>query len=192
MKKRILIVLTVLSTMGLSAQSGTDGDTNTFAKETVTNESTYDDWRIDGNFRRGFSSITEAGMAFTYGQPFFTVQETWGVRVNPYFLIGQGTAVNLAKNQWLDISATVETRTNFLKKNISPQFTLGMGVNKTNQLSHEGRQILNDRQFVLNTGLGLEFRISPYAGITLNGGYKLLTDFKQNVHGGFVKIGYVF
>jgi hypothetical protein len=189
MKKTLLPVLIVLSTMGAFAQSGTDGDTSTFAK-TVTNET--NDWRIDGNFRRGFSSITEAGTTFSYGQPFFTIQETWGVRVNPYFFIGQGTAVNLAKNKWLDVAATVETRTNFTKTNVSPQFTLGLGINKTNQLSTKENQILNDRQFVLTTGLGLEFRISPIAGITVNGGYKLLTDFDNHVHGGFVRVGYVF
>ncbi len=190
MKKILLIALTVLSTMGF-AQSGTDGDANTSAN-TVTDETTTDDWRIDGNFRRGFSSITEVGTSYVFGQPFFTVQETWGVRVNPYFFIGQGTAVNLAKNKWLDFAATVETRTNFTKTNVSPQFNLGFGLNKTNQLSNEGKQILNDRQFVLTAGLGLEFRISPIAGITVNGGYKLLTDFDQNVHGGFVRVGYVF
>ncbi len=45
---------------------------------------------------------------------------------------------------------------------------------------------------MLNAGTGILIKAKPNASFTINGGYTLYSDFKQNIHGGFVKVGYVF
>ncbi|MCB9034492.1 MAG: hypothetical protein H6553_11695 [Chitinophagales bacterium] len=115
------------------------------------------------------------------------------MRINPYLFVGQGIHINVTKNKWADLAATANVRVNFTDKNIAPQFISEIGVNKTNQSTYDNEVMtLKDRQFIMQSGLGVEFRFGPYAALTLNGGYKLLTDFNNNNHGGFVKIGYIF
>lgn len=161
-------------------------------EQTVQQEATTN-YLIEGIHRRGFSSITELGTSFSYGKTFFTISETWGMRINPYLFVGQGLQLNVTSNKWADFAATANVRVNFTDKKVAPMFTTDFGVNKTNQSTY-GNEVmtLKDRQFVMQNGLGIDFRFGPYAALTLNGGYKLLTDFKQSNHGGFVKIGYIF
>lgn len=148
---------------------------------------------IDGKFRKGFSSVTEAGVIHIGDKTFFTISETWGVRVNPYFFVGQGMHLNINNADRIDLSATVDMRTNFLKKDVSPFFSLGLGINKSRiPIMTNEDVMMSGNKFVLNVGTGVEFRISPKAGLLLNGGYKLLTNKNIQQHGGFVKVGYVF
>lgn len=156
-------------------------------------EESYDNTEKTEKFRRGFSSITEVGAIHIGSNTFFTISETWGVRVNPYFFVGQGMHASFTNNKMVDLSATVDVRTNFIKRNISPFLMFGLGINRTNMPIITNEDVLKSgNRFLLNAGAGLEFRITEKAGITLNGGYKLIADKNKPNHGGFVKVGYIF
>jgi opacity protein-like surface antigen len=190
--------------VSLSILMNANGNNNTLLSTNTSNaeisiavdeeqEDYIDSELVQGKFRRGFSSITELGATHIAGKTFFSISETWGIRINPYVFVGQGMHLNVSNNQCTDLSATIDVRANLLKRNVSPQLLLGMGINKSSRsIKTNDDVLLSANKFVLNLGAGVEFRISPRAGITLNGGYKLLANQTEKNHGGFVKVGYVF
>lgn len=71
-------------------------------------------------------------------------------------------------------------------------FVVQAGINKVGNAPETETKQLKDLQLMLNAGTGILIKAKPNASFTINGGYTLYSDFKQNIHGGFVKVGYVF
>lgn len=143
-------------------------------------------------YERRFSAITEIGTTFAYHKPYFNVYQVVGVRVNPYFFIGQGVGLQVSNNKLLQLQATVDIRTYILDKKVTPMFTVQAGLNKVSNAPVDEKKQLGDTQFTMNAGTGILIKAKENASFTINGGYTVFTDFKNSVHGGFVKIGYVF
>jgi len=59
---------------------------------------------------RRFSSITEIGSAFVYDKAYFNIYQAFGMRVNPYFFIGQGLGLQVSNNSLLQLQATLDAR----------------------------------------------------------------------------------
>ena len=114
------------------------------------------------------------------------------MRVNPYFFIGQGFGLQVSNNKLLQIQATADVRAYVLDKKVTPMFTVQAGLNKVSNSPVDEKQALNDSQFIMNAGTGILVKARENASFTINGGYTIFTDFTNSVHGGFVKIGYVF
>lgn len=143
-------------------------------------------------YERRFSAITEIGTTFARTQPYFNIYQVIGVRVNPHFFIGQGFGLQVSNNKLLQIQATADMRAYVLDKKVTPMFTIQAGLNKVSNASVDEKKRLNDTQFIMNAGTGILIKARENASFTINGGYTLFSDFKNNVNGGFVKIGYVF
>ncbi len=79
-----------------------------------------------------------------------------------------------------------------LDKKVTPMFTVQAGLNKVSNSPVDEKKKLNDTQFTMNAGTGILIKARENASFTINGGYTLFTDFKNNINGGFVKVGYVF
>ena len=114
------------------------------------------------------------------------------MRVNPYFFIGQGFGLQVSNNKLLQIQATADVRAYVLDKKVTPMFTVQAGLNKVSNSPVDEKQALNDSQFIMNAGTGILVKARENASFTINGGYTIFTYFTNSVHGGFVKIGYVF
>lgn len=140
-----------------------------------------------------FASYTEIGTAHYLGHNFFTASETWGIKINPYVFVGQGMHLNISSNRWMDISATADVKVTVLDKKISPIFSVGFGLNKSNQTKYydEGYN-LNSTQFICNVATGIKVAVKENKAVLLNGGYRLLADSENQIHGGFVKVGFTF
>ncbi len=193
MKRTILLAVTLCigySTFAdensLSTTSGTG--TETVSQETASSAETEDVYY----YVRKFSAITETGTTIAYGKPYFTIYQAIGVRVNPYFFIGQGVGLQVSNNKLLQLQATADIRTYVLDKKVTPMFTVQAGLNKVSNTPVDEKKKLNDTQFVMNAGTGILVQARENASFTISGGYTIFTDFKNNVHGGFVKVGYVF
>jgi len=143
-------------------------------------------------YERRFSAITEIGTVFAYGKPYFNVYQVVGVRVNPYFFVGQGVGLQVSNNKLLQLQATADFRAYVLDRKVTPMFTVQAGVNKVSNAPVDEKRQLGDLQFTMNAGTGILVKARENASFTVNGGYTIFTDFKNNVHGGFVKVGYVF
>lgn len=142
---------------------------------------------------RRFSSITEIGSTVAYGKPYFNIYQAFGMRVNPYFFIGQGVGLQVSNNNLLQLQATIDMRAYVLNEKVTPMFTVQTGINKVSYAPViENKKPLNDLQFVMNAGTGILIKAREKASFTINGGYTIFTDFDNNVHGGFVRVGYVF
>ncbi|MBK9329924.1 MAG: hypothetical protein IPM95_11630 [Sphingobacteriales bacterium] len=190
MKKLFLATFAFL-TLASFANEGETIISNTPAENTITEESDQED--VPVGYERRFSTITEAGTSFVYNKPYFNVYQAIGIRVNPYLFIGQGVGLQVSDNKMLQIQATADVRAYVLDKRITPLFMLQAGLNKVSKAPETTEQKRpGDTQFLMNIGSGVLFKARENASFTLNGGYSLFTDFKNNMHGGFIKIGYVF
>lgn len=189
MKKTILVAATLFFGIASYAQENGLTTTNTApANKEEATISTDDDYV----YERRFSAITEIGSVIAYNKPYFNVYQAIGVRVNPYFFIGQGVGLQVSNNHYLQVQATADVRAYVLNKKVTPMFTVQAGLNKVSNAPVDEKKRLGDMQFTMNAGTGILIKARENASFTINGGYTLFTDFKQNVHGGFVKIGYVF
>lgn len=142
---------------------------------------------------RRFSSITEIGSAFVYDKAYFNIYQAFGMRVNPYFFIGQGLGLQVSNNSLLQLQATLDARAYILDKKVTPMLTMQIGMNKVSYAPvFENKATLKDMQFVMNAGAGILIKAREKASFTINGGYSIFTDFDNNLQGGFVRIGYVF
>ena len=142
---------------------------------------------------RRFSSITEIGSAFVYDKAYFNIYQAFGMRVNPYFFIGQGLGLQVSNNSLLQLQATLDARAYILDKKVTPMLTMQIGMNKVSYAPvFENKATLKDMQFVMNAGAGILIKAKEKASFTINGGYSIFTDFDNNLQGGFVRIGYVF
>jgi hypothetical protein len=192
MKKLILLAATVFIGFAsyaedTTAETPTNNATTTETTEaaTINNDEVY-------VYERRFSAITEIGTTFAQTQPYFNIYQVIGVRVNPYFFIGQGFGLQVSNNKLLQIQATADVRAYVLDKKVTPMFTVQAGLNKVSNSPVDEKQALNDSQFIMNAGTGILVKARENASFTINGGYTIFTDFNNSVHGGFVKIGYVF
>lgn len=188
MKKTFLIAATII--VGFAAHAETN---NTETIDETNTINTEDDFYSS---ERRFSAITEVGSTFVFGKAYFNAYQAFGMRVNPYFFIGQGLGVQVFNKNMYQLQATVDLRAYALDKKVTPMFTVQAGLNKVGNApyddSYEKKKQLNSTQFIMNAGSGILIKAKPNASFTINGGYTLLTDFKNSVHGGFVKVGYVF
>ena len=192
MKKLILLAATVFIGFAsyaedTTAETPTNNATTTETTEaaTINNDEGY-------VYERRFSAITEIGTTFAKNQPYFNIYQVIGVRVNPYFFIGQGFGLQVSNNKMLQIQATADVRAYVLDKKVTPMFTVQAGLNKVSNSPVDEKQALNDSQFIMNAGTGILVKARENASFTINGGYTIFTDFTNSVHGGFVKVGYVF
>lgn len=191
MKKTLLTTAIVLTGIALFAN---DTENETIITE-VTNTkdvSTTLDNQEDFYYIRRFTSITELGTTFAYSKPSFTMNQVIGVRVNPYFSIGQGFGLQVSSEKLVQLQTTLDMRMYLLDKKITPMFTVQAGLNKVSNAPVGENKNLKDAQFMLDAGTGLLFKAKENASFTLNGGYTMFTDFNKTINGGFVKIGYVF
>jgi hypothetical protein len=192
MKKLILLAATVFIGFASFAEDSTVETPTNIATTTETTEAAT----INNNevyvYERRFSAITEIGTTFAQTQPYFNIYQVIGVRVNPYFFIGQGFGLQVSNNKLLQIQATADLRAYVLDKKVTPMFTVQAGLNKVSNSPVDEKQTLNDSQFIMNAGTGILVKVRENASFTINGGYTIFTDFKKNAHGGFVKVGYVF
>ena len=192
MKKLILLAATLFIGFAsyaedTTAETPTNNATTTETTEaaTINNDEVY-------VYERRFSAITEIGTTFAQTQPYFNIYQVIGVRVNPYFFIGQGFGLQVSNNKLLQIQATADVRAYVLDKKVTPMFTVQAGLNKVSNSPVDEKQALNDSQFIMNAGTGILVKARENASFTINGGYTIFTDFNNNLHGSFVKIGYVF
>lgn len=192
MKKLILLAATVFIGFASFAEDSTVETPTNIATTTETTEAAT----INNNevyvYERRFSAITEIGITSAQTQPYFNIYQVIGVRVNPYFFIGQGFGLQVSNNKLLQIQATADLRAYVLDKKVTPMFTVQAGLNKVSNSPVDEKQTLNDSQFIMNAGTGMLVKVRENASFTINGGYTIFTDFKKNAHGGFVKVGYVF
>ena len=114
------------------------------------------------------------------------------MRVNPYFFIGQGVGLQVSNNHLYQVQTTADIRTYVLDRKVTPMFTVQVGVNKVGNAPENEKKKLNDTQLTMNAGAGILVKARENASFTINGGYTIFSDFKNNVQGGFVKVGYVF
>lgn len=142
----------------------------------------------------GISSITELGASFMYNQKFVNIYQAVGGRINPYLFIGGGVGVQVKNTSTYQFQLLADVRVNALNKRVTPIFMTQFGLNKVGPetLYNKEQKYLGNTQFNLNLGSGILVRALPNAAFTLNGGYSLFTDFNKNIHGAFIKIGYVF
>lgn len=191
MKKTIFTVAAIF--IGL-ASFAEENNLNAATNTTASTASTVADSSMEETYyyERRFSAITEIGTVFAYGKPYFNVYQAVGVRINPYFFIGQGVGLQVSNNKLLQLQATVDMRAYVLDKKVTPMFTVQAGVNKVSNAPVDEKKQLNDLQFTMNTGTGILVKARENASFTFNGGYTIFTDFKNSTHGGFVKVGYVF
>ena len=191
----------LLLTIGLFAGIATYAtDNNTIATTTetltttpaTTEQSSFGDDAEETFWEPGVSSITELGASFM--QRFANIYQAVGGRVNPYLFIGAGIGVQVKNPNAYQFQILADVRVNPLDKRVTPVFMTQFGLNKVGPetLYNKEQKYLDNTQFNLNLGTGILVRALPNAAFTLNGGYSLFTDFKQNIHGAFVKIGYVF
>ena len=143
-------------------------------------------------YDRRFSSITEVGTAFAGKQAYFNLYQAIGMRINPYFFIGQGVGIQVSNNRIYQMHTTADFRAYVLDKKVTPMFVVQAGINKVGNAPETETKQLKDLQLMLNAGTGILIKAKPNASFTIHGGYTLYSDFKQNIHGGFVKVGYVF
>ncbi|MCC6516065.1 MAG: hypothetical protein IT275_06880 [Chitinophagales bacterium] len=143
-------------------------------------------------YDRRFSAITEVGTAFAGNQAYFNLYQAIGMRINPYFFIGQGVGIQVSNNRIYQMHTTADFRAYVLDKKVTPMFIVQAGINKVGNAPETETKQLKDLQLMMNAGTGILIKAKPNASFTINGGYTLYSDFKQNIHGGFVKVGYVF
>lgn len=191
MKKTILLAATLFIGFASFAEENTAETTTSTAVTPTETEATTSTEEVY-YYERRFSAITEVGTTFAHNKPYFNIYQVIGVRVNPYFFIGQGFGLQVSNNKLVQIQATADVRAYVLDKKVTPMFTVQAGLNKVSNSPIDEKQKLNDIQFVMNAGTGILIKARENASFTLNGGYTLFTDFKNNVNGGFVKVGYVF
>ena len=141
---------------------------------------------------RRFSAITETGAVFASGKGYFNLYQVVGVRLNPYFFIGQGVGIQVANKNAYQFQTTLDLRAYVLDKKVTPMFTVQAGLNKVGNATYNEVKKLNDTQFTMNVGTGVLVKAKEKASFTLNGGYTLFTDFKNSINGGFIKVGYIF
>ncbi len=192
MKKLILLAATVFIGFASFAEDSTAETPTNNVTTTETTEAAIINNDEVYVYERRFSAITEIGTTFAQTQPYFNIYQVIGVRVNPYFFIGQGFGLQVSNNKLLQIQATADVRAYVLDKKVTPMFTVQAGLNKVSNSPVDEKQALNDSQFIMNAGTGILVKARENASFTINGGYTIFTDFNNNVHGGFVKIGYVF
>ncbi|MEN9447460.1 MAG: hypothetical protein RJA25_750 [Bacteroidota bacterium] len=199
MKKTFLIAATLLIGFAANAETtNTETTSETMVTSSIVPETTEATELATDGFKYNesrFSTITEVGSTFAYHKAYFNVYQVLGIRVNPYFFIGQGLGVQVSNNKIYQFQATIDMRAYALDKKITPMFTLQAGLNKVGNApydNYESPKKLGNTQFILNAGTGILIYAKPNASFTINGGYTLFTDFKNNANGGFVKVGYVF
>ena len=192
MKKLILLAATVFIGFASYAEDTTAETPTNNATTTETTEAAIINNDEVYVYERRFSAITEIGTTFAQTQPYFNIYQVIGVRVNPYFFIGQGFGLQVSNNKLLQIQATADVRAYVLDKKVTPMFTVQAGLNKVSNSPVDEKQALNDSQFIMNAGTGILVKARENASFTINGGYTIFTDFNKNAHGGFVKVGYVF
>lgn len=196
MKKTLLVAATLF--FGIASFAENNTETTTVSTVNVGKEATASVTELNTEaeeeyyYERRFSAITEIGATIARTQPYFNIYQVIGVRVNPHFFIGQGFGLQVSNNKLLQIQATADMRAYVLDKKVTPMFTLQAGLNKVSNSPVDEKQKLNDTQFTMNAGTGILIKARENASFTINGGYTIFTDFKNNVNGGFVKIGYVF
>lgn len=189
MKRLLLAVFTFITYAAFS----NDDEISSSMPAAETGVETPNPEELSVGYERRFSTITEAGTAFMYSKPYFNLYQAIGIRINPYLFIGQGVGLQVSDNKLLQIQATADIRAYVLDKRVTPLFLLQAGLNKVSKAPETTEQNRpGDTQFLMNIGSGVLFKARENASFTLNGGYSLYTDFKNNTHGGFIKIGYVF
>lgn len=186
--KKLLVTLAICT--GLSAYANdslTVVNTQTENNPQSVNENAYTERKI--------SAITETGMTYMFGKPAFNIYQAVGIKVNPYLFIGEGVGIQIQNtNQW-QFQLLTDMRVHALNKWVTPTFTLQAGLNKTgnkNPVNEKTQKILSENSMSLNAGTGVLFRVKENASFSLTGGYSLISDFKTNFNGGFVKFAYLF
>lgn len=196
MKKTLLVTATLF--IGLASFAENNTETTTVSTVNIEKEATASGTELNTEvaeayyYERRFSAITEMGTTLVRTQPYFNIYQAIGVRVNPHFFIGQGFGLQVSNNKLLQIQATADMRAYVLDKKVTPMFTVQAGLNKVSNSPVDEKKKLNDTQFTMNAGTGILIKARENASFTINGGYTLFTDFKNNINGGFVKVGYVF
>ncbi len=200
MKKQLMIIATSLMVSGAvygadnmaSASKNEQQVEETLAEPSAFGEQTEEE--PEENQGAQFSAITEVGAAYIYNQPFFNVYQAVGVKFNPYVFLGGGVGVQVGQNRAYQFQLLSDLRVNALNKKVSPVFLIQLGYNKLGPetITNKDKVALKDMHMNLNLGTGIYIKAAEKASFTLNGGYTLFTDFNKNMHGGFVKIGYVF
>lgn len=182
--KKLLVTLAICT--GLSAYAN-DSLNVVNDNSPAINENDYAERKI--------SAITETGMNYIYGKPFFSIYQAVGAKLNPYVFIGEGVGIQIRNtNQW-QFQLLTDLRVHALNKWITPTFTIQAGLNKTGKAAltnEKSQKQLGENSMALNLGTGVLFRVKENASFSLTGGYNLNTDFKTNFNGGFVKFAYQF
>lgn len=199
MNMKKLLITTVALFLGITIYAGNNIAENPSAITTTSIETALppaeEEDIVEEEFTevRRFSSITEIGSAFVYDKAYFNIYQAFGMRVNPYFFIGQGLGLQVSNNRLLQLQATLDARAYILDKKVTPMLTMQIGMNKVSYAPvFENKATLKDMQFVMNAGAGILIKAKEKASFTINGGYSIFTDFDNNLQGGFVRIGYVF
>jgi hypothetical protein len=116
MKKLILLAATVFIGFASYAEDTTAETPTNNATTTETTEAAIINNDEVYVYERRFSAITEIGTTFAQTQPYFNIYQVIGVRVNPYFFIGQGFGLQVSNNKLLQIQATADVRAYVLDK----------------------------------------------------------------------------
>lgn len=188
--KKLLTAVIILVGLSANAQDSTLNNINKTANTTFN--------ALDNNevyAERKISTITEAGVTYTYGKPLFSVYQAVGAKLNPYIFIGEGVGIQINNtNQW-QMQILTDLRIHALNKWVTPTFTLQAGLNKVGKssLSNEkSTKTLKDNSMNINAGAGVLFRVKENVSFSLTGGYSLFSDFNNSFNGGFAKFAYVF
>lgn len=210
MQKSILIAATIFASIAsyandnLTTETAATTTTTETAATTTTTEAiaatenpaptSFGEQDDNYYYERRISAITEVGTTFLYDKAFFNMYQAVGARVNPYLFIGGGLGVQVRANQQYQFQLLADVRANVLDKRVTPIFMMQVGYNRSGAetIYNKEKQSLKPEQLNLNLGTGILVKATDNASFTLNGGYSLFSDFSKNMHGGFVKIGYVF
>ena len=198
MNKSILIAATIFASVAAYANDNAAVETTTPATTVEATEnpeaSSFGNQSENDVYQRRISSITEVGTTFLYDKAFFTIYQALGANVNPYLFVGGGIGLQVRANQQYQFQLLGDVRAKVLDKRVTPIFMMQVGYNRTGSetLYNKENKALKPEQLNLNLGTGILVKATDNASFTLNGGYSLFSDFTKNMHGAFVKIGYVF
>ena len=119
MKKTLF--LAVLAFTAFTANSKEPNEVTSTAEAAVTTETGLNpmaDSDETYNYERRFSTITEVGTIFAYNKAYFNVYQVIGMRVNPYFFIGQGVGIQVSNMNMYQFQTTVDLRAYVDRKSV--------------------------------------------------------------------------
>lgn len=137
--------------------------------EKLTKEQVKGSGNINGIKESGFTNITEVNFGFGVGDfsnDFsYGIQTVNGYLVNPYFSTGLGIGVDKYKSVTL-IPVFADFRANFIKGNVSPFLSTGIGYSFSATRYDNGG-------FLLNPAVGVKFFVSSLVALNFSLGYRL-------------------